>query len=87
MTTAIAAAVVHRRTRSHAERMPDARAGVRATARATCSWMPQSAATARIHPSVEASEKIPNASGDSRRAATTVTRKTDPLPAASANAL
>src|SRR5919198_5715080 len=87
MTSAIAAAVVQRRTLSHAARVSAARAGMRETSRATWSWMPKSVATASIHPSVDASEKMPNASGESRRAATTVMRKTDPFPAASANAL
>src|SRR5262245_47275493 len=87
ITSAMAAAVIQRRTRSQAPRRSAAAAGLRATSRATCSWIPQSAATASIQPSVDASEKMPNASADRRRAATTVIMKIEPLPAASANVL
>jgi len=61
--------------------------GRRATARATCNCMPKSLATAAIHPSVEPIAKTPNACGDSRRAATTVTTNSDPLAARSATVL
>src|ERR1700681_2107493 len=86
-TTSTAPAAVHTRTRSHARNSVGASAGTRDTARATCNWIPKSVATARIQPTVDPSEKIPKDSGDNRRAARIVTRKSEPFPARSANVL
>ena len=82
-TSTMAIAAVQRRTFTHAVRMPGACSGRRATARATCSGMPKSVASASSQPMTEASEKMPNASCERRRAATTVMANTAAFPAMS----
>ena len=65
--------------RSHVASSRAAASGARATARARCSCMPKSAATAAIHPSVEPSENSAELGRRERRAAATVTMNSDCL--------